>query len=246
MERLVEIAKRLRDVRRRHEQLGLSQEEAAFYDALAGGVEDVKADRRSRRSPTSSLTAWCRPHRRLGGPLGDRSQDPRQDQAAASQAQVPSAATGGWWGRRSWRRLCGPARPRPGERALPQLAGRGGRRQSVRVTRRSGTTPHCCAAIRVDRRTSAEIGTSANAVGLPATPEIPGDPAEQLNRFTRERSLVRAQPCPLGFAGISYRRARSRLSPDCLRGPEHGPGARRTWHRGEPTAPRLSALALAS
>ena len=30
--------------RHRHKQLGLSQEEAAFYDALAGGVEDVKAD----------------------------------------------------------------------------------------------------------------------------------------------------------------------------------------------------------
>lgn len=44
VERLVEIAKRLRDARRRHEELGLSREEAAFYDALAGGVEDVKAD----------------------------------------------------------------------------------------------------------------------------------------------------------------------------------------------------------
>jgi len=44
VERLVEIAKRLRDARRRHEQLGLSREEAALYDALAGGVEDVKAD----------------------------------------------------------------------------------------------------------------------------------------------------------------------------------------------------------
>ena len=44
VERLVEIAQQLRDARRRHEQLGLSEEEAAFYDALAGGVEDVKAD----------------------------------------------------------------------------------------------------------------------------------------------------------------------------------------------------------
>lgn len=34
--RLVEIAKSLRDARHRHEQLGLSIEEAAFYDALAG------------------------------------------------------------------------------------------------------------------------------------------------------------------------------------------------------------------
>jgi type I restriction enzyme, R subunit len=42
--RLVEIAKELRDARHRHEQLGLSEEEAAFYDALAGGVEHVQAD----------------------------------------------------------------------------------------------------------------------------------------------------------------------------------------------------------
>jgi type I restriction enzyme, R subunit len=44
VERLVEIAKRLRESRRRHEQLGLSPEEAAFYDALAGGAQDVEAD----------------------------------------------------------------------------------------------------------------------------------------------------------------------------------------------------------
>jgi type I restriction enzyme R subunit len=42
--RLVAIAKELRDARRRHEQLGLSEEEAAFYDALAGGTTDVEAD----------------------------------------------------------------------------------------------------------------------------------------------------------------------------------------------------------
>lgn len=42
--RLVEIARQLRAARRRHEQLGLSVEEAAFYDALAGGVQDVNAD----------------------------------------------------------------------------------------------------------------------------------------------------------------------------------------------------------
>jgi len=44
VERLVEIAKTLRDARRRHEQLGLSVEEAAFYDALAGGSADGAAD----------------------------------------------------------------------------------------------------------------------------------------------------------------------------------------------------------
>ncbi len=45
IERLVEIAKSLRAARHRHEQLGLSVEEAAFYDALAGGGdEDGTAD----------------------------------------------------------------------------------------------------------------------------------------------------------------------------------------------------------
>lgn len=44
VERLIEIAKRLRDSAHRHEALGLTGEEAAFYDALAGGVEHVKAD----------------------------------------------------------------------------------------------------------------------------------------------------------------------------------------------------------
>jgi type I restriction enzyme R subunit len=44
VERLVSIAKELRSARRRHEQLGLSEEEAAFYDALAGGSDHVEAD----------------------------------------------------------------------------------------------------------------------------------------------------------------------------------------------------------
>ncbi len=44
VERLVSIAKELRDARQRHVKLGLSEEEAAFYDALAGGGDDVKAD----------------------------------------------------------------------------------------------------------------------------------------------------------------------------------------------------------
>lgn len=41
--RLIEIGKSLRDARLRHEQLGLTPEEAAFYDALAG-TEDVASD----------------------------------------------------------------------------------------------------------------------------------------------------------------------------------------------------------
>lgn len=41
---LVALAKELRDARHRHEQLGLSEEEAAFYDALTGSAEDLAAD----------------------------------------------------------------------------------------------------------------------------------------------------------------------------------------------------------
>lgn len=41
---LVDLAKKMRETRRRHEKLGLNEEEAAFYDALAGSVEDLAAD----------------------------------------------------------------------------------------------------------------------------------------------------------------------------------------------------------
>ena len=44
VQRLVEIAKSLRDARGRHEQLGLTPDEAAFYDALAGGVQDAATE----------------------------------------------------------------------------------------------------------------------------------------------------------------------------------------------------------
>lgn len=44
VEKLVELAKQLRAAKDRHEQLGLTEEEAAFYDALAGGSADVTAD----------------------------------------------------------------------------------------------------------------------------------------------------------------------------------------------------------
>lgn len=43
---LVELAKKIRGARRRHEELGLSQEEAAFYDALAGSAENTAVDPR--------------------------------------------------------------------------------------------------------------------------------------------------------------------------------------------------------
>jgi type I restriction enzyme R subunit len=46
IKRLIELAKNVRDARRRHEALELSVEEVAFYDALAGGSDDWKADPR--------------------------------------------------------------------------------------------------------------------------------------------------------------------------------------------------------
>jgi type I restriction enzyme R subunit len=44
IERLVEVARELREARHRHEALGLSVEEVAFYDALAGSSEEWVAD----------------------------------------------------------------------------------------------------------------------------------------------------------------------------------------------------------
>jgi type I restriction enzyme R subunit len=44
IERLVELAREMREARRRHEALGLSTEEVAFYDALAGSSDDWTAD----------------------------------------------------------------------------------------------------------------------------------------------------------------------------------------------------------
>jgi type I restriction enzyme, R subunit len=41
---LVDLAKKVRDARHRHDELGLSEEEAAFYDALAGSAEELAAD----------------------------------------------------------------------------------------------------------------------------------------------------------------------------------------------------------
>ena len=44
IERLVELARKMREARKRHEALGLSPEEVAFYDALSGGSDDWTAD----------------------------------------------------------------------------------------------------------------------------------------------------------------------------------------------------------
>jgi type I restriction enzyme R subunit len=43
---LVDLAKKVRDARLRHEELGLSEEEAAFYDALLGSAADLTVDPR--------------------------------------------------------------------------------------------------------------------------------------------------------------------------------------------------------
>jgi type I restriction enzyme R subunit len=44
IERLVELARKMREARKRHEALGLTPEEVAFYDALSGGSDDWTAD----------------------------------------------------------------------------------------------------------------------------------------------------------------------------------------------------------
>jgi type I restriction enzyme R subunit len=44
IEKLIELAKEMRKARRRNEQLGLTAEEVAFYDALAGRADDWQAD----------------------------------------------------------------------------------------------------------------------------------------------------------------------------------------------------------
>src|SRR4051812_29896004 len=44
IERLVELARKVREARKRNEALGLTPEEVAFYDALAGGSDDWAAD----------------------------------------------------------------------------------------------------------------------------------------------------------------------------------------------------------
>jgi len=44
IEKLIELAKEIREARRRNEQLGLSVEEVAFYDALVGRADDWQVD----------------------------------------------------------------------------------------------------------------------------------------------------------------------------------------------------------
>jgi type I restriction enzyme R subunit len=44
IKKLIELAEQMREARRRNEQLGLSVEEVAFYDALVGRADDWQAD----------------------------------------------------------------------------------------------------------------------------------------------------------------------------------------------------------
>jgi len=131
VERLIEIAKRLRDSAHRHEELGLTEEEAAFYDALAGGVEHVKGRPRPRRARARARREYPQgPLGRLDRPRGHRGQDPHQDQAPAApkQGQASKAPAGRdqRWQRRGLRRrrhqLLHAARARPGQVAVPLLA----------------------------------------------------------------------------------------------------------------------------
>ena len=153
VERLVEIAKRLRDARRRHEQLGLSREEAALYDALAGGVEDVKAD------PALAKIA----HELVENIRSDLTVD--WADRAATEAKIrakikrllrkhkyrlPAAGGGGCDHGVDYAAQLVLDQAKALYRYWPDV---GGRRPFVRLTRRSGTRAHSCAAIRVDPRT---------------------------------------------------------------------------------------------
>ena len=140
VERLVEIAKQLRDARHRHEQLGLSEEEAAFYDALAGGVEDVKAD------PELAKIA----HELVEGIRTDLTVDwaDREATEARIRAKIKRLLRkhkyqppkprpdGGGGGDLRRLRLRGPARARPSEGAVPLLARCRGRRPAIPLTSR--------------------------------------------------------------------------------------------------------------
>ena len=100
VQRLVEIAKSLRDARRRHEQLGLSVEEAAFYDALAGGSSDSATDPQiAKIAAETGQEHQGRPHRRLGRPRVHRGEDPHQDQTPAAKARLQAVGARRGWGR---------------------------------------------------------------------------------------------------------------------------------------------------
>jgi hypothetical protein len=66
IDRFVELAKKMRDAHRRHEALGLTAEETAFYDAIAGGSDDWSADPKLADRAGARRGDQGRPDRGLG------------------------------------------------------------------------------------------------------------------------------------------------------------------------------------
>lgn len=87
--RLVEIARSLREAGRRHEQLGLTAEEAAFYDALAGGADAPNVDPQLAKI-ARDLVKSIRKTSPSTGPTGHR---PRLPFAARSGGSSASTST---------------------------------------------------------------------------------------------------------------------------------------------------------
>ena len=125
--------------RHRHEELGLTEEEAAFYDALAGGVEHVKADpklaalahelaeniRKDLRVDWTDREATEATIRTKIKRLLRRN----RDKLPKLQPTAATAPTGGGDGRRR-HQLLHTARARPGQGDVPLLAR--GRRPTLR------------------------------------------------------------------------------------------------------------------
>ncbi len=119
IERLVELAKKMREARRRHEALGLH---------CRGGCVLRRCRRRHRRlgagsrgrchRPGSRQEHQGRPDRRLGRPRGHRGRDPRQDQTPPAPPPLHRRDEWRW---QATRPSCRP-RPRAGPNSLPLLA----------------------------------------------------------------------------------------------------------------------------
>ena len=95
--RLVEVAQELREARHRHEALGLSVEEIAFYDALAEGTEDWVVDPQLAeiaRALVAGIKAGS--VSRLGRSRVDRGDDPNEDQAPTAPLQVQANPQRRW------------------------------------------------------------------------------------------------------------------------------------------------------
>ena len=96
IERLVELAKKMRDARRRNEALGLTRRGGRLLrrarrrlGGLDGRPEAGRDRARARQGDQGG------PDRRLGRSRGDRGRDPGEDQAAAAAARLQAAAAAG-------------------------------------------------------------------------------------------------------------------------------------------------------